>query len=109
MIKNRNILTPAFHYKVLDGFCNVFAEKSNTLVELLRNESAIVQKSVDIRPYLNKCTLDIICGNIKFNFLNSLLKLITFFEFNMILETAMGVRFDDDEIDKKDYLNAVKK
>lgn len=54
----RKMLTPAFHFKILEDFSSVFAEQSSILCDQLRKA---VHKEVDIVPYLTKCTLDIIC------------------------------------------------
>jgi cytochrome P450 family 4 len=58
--KHRRILTPAFHFQILEQFVDVFESAGNRLVKKLRNE--IGKNSVDIYPYVTLCTLDIICG-----------------------------------------------
>lgn len=58
---HRKVLTPTFHFSILEGFCDVFAEKCEIMVEKLL-EFADIGKSVDIFGYLNHCALDIICG-----------------------------------------------
>ena len=55
----RKMLTPAFHFRILEEFLNVFNEQSRVLVEML-NEKA--HDAFDIYPYTTNCTLDIICG-----------------------------------------------
>lgn len=62
MLKTRKLITPAFHVRVLEDFCHVFAEKSDKLVEYFRQNSAIPNCAIDVRRILSKCTLDIICG-----------------------------------------------
>ena len=54
------MITPAFHFKILENFVEIFAEKSKIFVKVLQKE--IGSKSFDIHPYVSKCTLDIICG-----------------------------------------------
>ena len=57
----RKMLTPAFHFRILEEFLNVFNEQSRVLVEML-NEKAHDRRAFDIYPYTTNCTLDIICG-----------------------------------------------
>lgn len=61
---HRKIITPTFHFSILDGFCDVFAEQSEVLVQKL-SKHAGTGKAVDICPYVTKCALDIICGECK--------------------------------------------
>lgn len=56
----RKILTPAFHFKILEDFIDVFQEQSAIMVTKLAAESG--KKSFNIFPYVTLCTLDIICG-----------------------------------------------
>lgn len=60
---HRKLLTPAFHFQILDSFMEVFSTKSQILVETLENEAN--GHVFDVYPYINRCALDIICG--KFN------------------------------------------
>jgi cytochrome P450 len=57
------MLTPTFHFKILDGFIEIMSEKSKILVRKLQKEAE--SQAFDIYPYITKCTLDIICGNIQ--------------------------------------------
>jgi hypothetical protein len=54
------MITPAFHFKILDSFVEVFSEKSKILVRKLQKE--VRYQGFDIYPYITKCALDIICG-----------------------------------------------
>ncbi len=56
------MLTPAFHFQILDGFFDVFNRNANIFVDLI-NKKRSEQKEVDIYPMASRCTLDIICGN----------------------------------------------
>lgn len=55
----RKILTPAFHFKILEQFVEVFDKQSTVLVNRLRSEAT--GKLVNIYPYVTLAALDIIC------------------------------------------------
>ena len=58
--RNRKLLTPAFHFKILDSFFPVMNE--NTKVMMLRFDKEIEKKGcVDVRSFIGDCTLDTIC------------------------------------------------
>lgn len=57
---HRKLITPTFHFKILENFFDVFVEKSNKLVDLLKANSD--GKSFNIYPLITNCTLDMICG-----------------------------------------------
>lgn len=59
--KHRRLITPTFHFSVLENFCDVFSENANVLVEKLNQVSA-AGKSVNVYPLITKAALDIICG-----------------------------------------------
>ncbi|KAK5646137.1 hypothetical protein RI129_004601 [Pyrocoelia pectoralis] len=58
--KHRKLITPGFHFEKLQYFIETFETYSNILVEKLSN--AIGKETINIYPYINLCTLDIICG-----------------------------------------------
>ena len=68
--KDRKLLTPAFHFQILDGFFDVFNRNSKILSEQI-NEKLLDVNEVDIYPMTSRCTLDIICGTCVEYFLNS--------------------------------------
>ena len=53
------MLTPAFHFTILDQFMEVFNEQSRVLVTKLRETG---DQRVNVFPFITKATLDIICG-----------------------------------------------
>jgi cytochrome P450 len=57
---HRKIITPTFHFSILDSFLDVFSEKSKILVSKLRKE--VGAEGFDVFPYITHCALDIICG-----------------------------------------------
>ncbi|XP_064624492.1 cytochrome P450 4V2-like [Lineus longissimus] len=56
----RKLLTPTFHFKILDDFMTVFNEQTDIFTNILR-EKISNDKAFDIFPYITHCALDIIC------------------------------------------------
>jgi hypothetical protein len=54
------MITPAFHFTILESFVEVFSEKSEILISKLQKE--VGSQGFDVYPYITKCALDIICG-----------------------------------------------
>ncbi|XP_021929273.1 cytochrome P450 4C1-like isoform X2 [Zootermopsis nevadensis] len=79
----RKILTPAFHFKILEEYVQVFNVNSEFLVKNL--EAHIKEPFTTINEHINKCTLDIIC------------------------EAAMGIPMHDNKYDHSEYTKAVKR
>ncbi|RZF33244.1 hypothetical protein LSTR_LSTR013005 [Laodelphax striatellus] len=79
--KRRKILTPAFHFRILDDFIDVFREQSDILVEKLEKE--IDKDPFNIFPYITSCTLDVVC------------------------ETAMGYQSNSQNDKDSEYVKAV--
>lgn len=59
--RQRKIITPTFHFKILEQFVNVFNNKSSIFVSKLSKNQG---KVFDVYPYVTLCTLDVICGMI---------------------------------------------
>ncbi|XP_054266757.1 cytochrome P450 4C1-like [Macrosteles quadrilineatus] len=78
---HRKLITPTFHFKILDIFLEVFVEKSSILVEKL--QKAPKDTPMDLYPFITHCALDIIC------------------------ETAMGVSINAQDGNKSDYVSAI--
>ncbi|KAF4517612.1 hypothetical protein B566_EDAN002843 [Ephemera danica] len=57
----RKLLTPAFHFSILEQFVPVFCDKTRILVEKLKSAASANPDGVDIVPYVTRCALDIIC------------------------------------------------
>ncbi|KAF5277790.1 hypothetical protein FQR65_LT03770 [Abscondita terminalis] len=55
---HRKMLTPAFHFQILEKFIDVFDTQSNILIRKLEK---VKNKEVDIFPYITLCALDVIC------------------------------------------------
>jgi len=57
------MITPAFHFKILEDYVEVFLENSKILINKLQKE--VGSKGFDIYPYITRCSLDIICGELR--------------------------------------------
>nr|XP_054921506.1 cytochrome P450 4V2-like isoform X1 [Dermacentor andersoni] len=79
----RKLLTPAFHFKLLDDFVPVMVEHSRAFSNRLRTLSQ-QQAPLDVVPLVSCCTLDVVC------------------------ETAMGVSVNAQEDHDSPYVKAVK-
>ncbi|KAL3285471.1 hypothetical protein HHI36_000003 [Cryptolaemus montrouzieri] len=79
--RHRKLITPAFHFKILDGFQDIFSEKSQMLVEEL--QPLADGKFFDIYSHITHCALDIIC------------------------ETAMGVKINAMQCFDSEYIKAI--
>ncbi|XP_047474770.1 cytochrome P450 4c3-like isoform X3 [Penaeus chinensis] len=77
----RKLLTPAFHFKILEDFVEIFNSQSIKMVKLLEKKAE--GECFDIFPYITLCTLDIIC------------------------ETAMGCKIGAQDNSESDYVKAV--
>lgn len=60
--KHRKIVTPTFHYGILESFCEIFSDKSKTLVDKLEKYCG-TGDTFDIYKYITRVTLDIICAS----------------------------------------------
>ncbi|KAK6041632.1 hypothetical protein COOONC_20863, partial [Cooperia oncophora] len=77
--RRRKMLTPTFHFSILQGYYNVFVQQGEILVDLLAKEEGFF----DMFPYIKRCALDIIC------------------------ETAMGTSVNSQTGGNNDYVKAV--
>ncbi|XP_050722916.1 cytochrome P450 4C1-like isoform X2 [Eriocheir sinensis] len=79
----RKLLTPAFHFTILNDFVEVFSRQSSKLVSKLRGKAN--GEPFDIFPIISLCTLDIIC------------------------EAAMGRTVNSQDEEDSEYVRAVKR
>ncbi|XP_075226729.1 cytochrome P450 4C1-like isoform X2 [Lycorma delicatula] len=57
--KQRKIITPAFHFKILEQFIDVFSSNADILINKLKDE--VGKPGIEITDHIALCTLDIIC------------------------------------------------
>ncbi|GJQ82469.1 hypothetical protein Trydic_g14460 [Trypoxylus dichotomus] len=79
--KHRKIITPAFHFQILEESIDVFNSAAAILIAKLEEQSK--KGSIDVYPFIARCTLDIIC------------------------ETAMGTTVDAQNDPDSQYMDSV--
>ncbi|KAJ6633992.1 Cytochrome P450 4C1 [Pseudolycoriella hygida] len=80
--KHRKIITPTFHFSILESFCGIFSEKSKVLVERLSHH-ADTDTPINIHTFVTLAALDIIS------------------------ESAMGIQIDCQTQHQNEYVDAV--
>lgn len=55
-------MNPSFNSKILQSFIPIFNDKTKSMVNKLDTEAG--NRNFDILPYMNGCTLDMVCGNL---------------------------------------------
>lgn len=61
--KRRRLLTPSFHFNILEDFISIFNNCSDILIDKLKKE--IDNDSIDLHPFVTLCSLDAIYGKKK--------------------------------------------
>lgn len=79
--KRRKILTPAFHFSILEDFVQVMNQQANVLTNILRKH--VNGDGFDIFPYISLYTMDVIC------------------------ETSMGTKLNAQTDTNSEYVKAV--
>ncbi|XP_031345430.1 cytochrome P450 4c3-like isoform X2 [Photinus pyralis] len=78
----RKLLTPTFHFQILEKYMKIFNRQSNTFIDILKLKMS--NGPFDVFPCVALCTLDIIC------------------------EAAMGVQIDAQKNSTSSYVLSVK-
>ncbi|CAJ0582158.1 unnamed protein product, partial [Mesorhabditis spiculigera] len=58
----RKMLTPTFHFNILQGFHEVFCRNAQILVDVI-DQKLTKNQSIDLFPLIKRCTLDVISEN----------------------------------------------
>jgi cytochrome P450 family 4 len=60
----RHLLTPSFHFQILNTFIDVFNKQSLILCDVLdnRRQSHNEDEIINVYPFVANCTLDVMCG-----------------------------------------------
>lgn len=99
--KHRKVITPAFHFQILEEFIDVFNSQSEIMLSKLDKEST--KGSFDIYPFVALCTLDIICGKTS----ETCLRIWKRCYGILILETAMGTSVNAQNNSDSEYVKCV--
>lgn len=62
--QRRKILTPTFHFHILEEFLEIFKQLSKKFIYLIEKEQIGSPVGVDVIPICDQIMLDAICGNI---------------------------------------------
>ncbi|GLG98487.1 Probable cytochrome P450 4d14 [Gryllus bimaculatus] len=96
--KHRKIITPTFHFSILEQFVDVFNKQGNILMSILKKKEG--EEPFDITPHIDLYTQDVICGKKKQPKIEHK---------NVFVETAMGVKLNaQTEGYASSYLQSVK-
>jgi cytochrome P450 family 4 len=57
----RKIITPTFHFKILEQFVEIFDKQSDIFTQQLKNFNN--RGKFDVFPLVALCALDVMCGN----------------------------------------------
>lgn len=58
--RHRKIITPTFHFQILEKHAKVFNSCGKILVERLKEEAG--KESFDVAPFIGVFAFDVICG-----------------------------------------------
>lgn len=97
----RKILTPAFHFKILEQFVHIFDKQGRLMVERLTKHAD--GKVFDVHSYVTLMALDVVCGKYKDGF-----RVARFYYKRLFsLEAAMGTEINAQTNTDSTYVRAV--
>lgn len=100
-ISRRKILTPAFHFRILDDFVDIFDKQSRILVKKLKDFEG--RGEFNIFPITALCALDVICGKYKLrNYIQQGVNCDC-----LSLESAMGISLNSQSGYDSEYVKSV--
>lgn len=101
----RKMLTPAFHFKILEQFVHIFDKQSRVMVELLLQKNAD-GKVFDVQSYVTLMALDVVCGEYTQRIRAQ--RWFFFFKWEAYsLEAAMGTQINAQTNTDSTYVRAV--
>lgn len=80
---NRKLLTPSFHFSILDHFLTIMNEHANVLINIINERIKQGTECLDIVPLITNAALDVIA------------------------ETAMGVKIDSQRAKNDQYVQTL--
>lgn len=63
--QRRRIITPTFHFNILEQFVEIFEQQTTTMIDKLKAVSSNGKVAINIYPYICSLALDIITGKMK--------------------------------------------
>lgn len=106
----RKMLTPAFHFNVLNSFLSIYDDEAQILVEQLE-KYADSGEIFNLFPYIKRCALDVICRkSLLVSRASPLGKFYVFWVTKQgFLETSMGTKINAQTNPKHPYVMAVQR
>lgn len=59
----RKIITPTFHFSILQGFVGIFNKNTKIMLNLIKNQAN--KEDCDLTNFVTYCALDNVCGKCK--------------------------------------------
>lgn len=106
---HRKIITPTFHFKILEEFMDIFDQQGNTFVDIL-HLFAKSGETFDVFPLVTLCALDVICGKLAAKGEWFIVEADHSYSpyHKCIAESAMGTKVNAQMNSESEYVKAVK-